>query len=70
MRLLEWQGRVLFRKFDIPVPRGVVVDDAHGASRAAEEIGAPVVLKAQIPVGGRGKAGGIRLARTPAEAEA
>ncbi len=70
MKLLEWQGRILFERFDIPVPRGVVVEDAPGARRAAEEIGTPVVLKAQIPVGGRGKAGGVRLARTPEEAGA
>ena len=68
MKLLEWQGRVLFEKFGIPIPPGVVAEDAQGARRAAGEIGTPVVLKAQIPVGGRGKAGGIKFAWTPDEA--
>lgn len=69
MKLLEWQGRELFERFGIPVPEGEVVDDPAGARRAAEAVGRPVVLKAQIPVGGRGKAGGIKLARSPDEAE-
>ncbi len=69
MKLLEWQGRELFRRYDIPVPNGEVVEDAAHARRVAEGIGGAVVLKAQIPVGGRGKAGGIKLASTPDEAE-
>lgn len=69
MKLLEWQGRQLFTRFDIPVPRGEVVGDPLHARRVAEEIGKKVVLKAQVPVGGRGKAGGIKLASSPDEAE-
>jgi succinyl-CoA synthetase beta subunit len=52
----------------IPVPRGILVTDAKAAAEAARQIG-PCVVKAQVPVGKRGKAGGIKLANTPAEAE-
>ena len=52
----------------IPIPRGILVTDAKGAAEAADRIG-PCVVKAQVPVGKRGKAGGIKLANTPAEAE-
>ena len=52
----------------IPIPRGILVTDAKGAAEAARQIG-PCVVKAQVPVGKRGKAGGIKLANTPAEAE-
>ena len=52
----------------IPMPRGILVTDAKGAADAAAQIG-PCVVKAQVPVGKRGKAGGIKLANTPAEAE-
>lgn len=69
MKLLEWQGRKLFTRFGIPIPEGEVVGDPAGARRVAETIGGPVVLKAQIPVGGRAKAGGIKLAASPDEAE-
>ena len=69
MRLLEWQGREILAREGIPVPEGEVVDDPKEAGRVAERLGRPVVLKAQVPVGGRGKAGGIQLARTPKEAE-
>lgn len=69
LRLLEWQGREVLAGAGIPVPEGEVATNAKGAKEIAARLGRPVVLKAQIPVGGRGKAGGIRLARTPAEAE-
>jgi succinyl-CoA synthetase beta subunit len=52
----------------IPIPRGILVTDAKAAAEAAAQIG-PCVVKAQVPVGKRGKAGGIKLANTPAEAE-
>jgi succinyl-CoA synthetase beta subunit len=52
----------------IPIPRGILVTDAKAAAEAADRIG-PCVVKAQVPVGKRGKAGGIKLANTPAEAE-
>lgn len=69
MRLLEWQGRAIFERAGIPVPRGGVARTPAEAREAASEARGPVVLKAQVPVGGRGKAGGIRPARDPAEAE-
>lgn len=70
MRLLEWQGREILRQEGIEVPQGEVADRPEAARAVAERLGKPVVLKAQVPVGGRGKAGGIRLARSPEEAEA
>ncbi len=70
VRLLEWQGREILIREGIAVPEGEVVTEPAEARRVAERLKRPVVLKAQVPVGGRGKAGGIRLARTPEEAEA
>lgn len=69
MRLLEWQGRAILAREGISVPEGEVVASPEEAARVAERLGRPVVLKAQVPVGGRGKAGGIRLAQTPTEAK-
>jgi len=68
--LLEWQGRDLFIQAGIPVPPGKVVHTPAQAAQAAREIGLPVVIKAQVPVGGRGKAGGVRVAAAAAEAAA
>ncbi len=65
MRLLEWQGRDILEKAEIPVPRGGVVRTPDEARVATATVGGPVVLKAQVPVGGRGKAGGIRFAENP-----
>ncbi|MFO8034010.1 MAG: ADP-forming succinate--CoA ligase subunit beta [Candidatus Bipolaricaulota bacterium] len=70
MRLLEWQGRELMAQAGIPVPQGAVVRSPPEAREVAQEIAGPVVLKAQVPVGGRGKAGGIRTAAGPEEAQA
>lgn len=64
MKLFEYQAKKLFAHHTIPVPRGEVADDPEGARAAAERIGR-VVIKAQVHVGGRGKAGGIKLAETP-----
>ena len=69
MRLLEWQGREIFERSGIPVPPGELVRTPEGARGAAERLGCPVVLKAQVPIGGRGKAGGIKKAARPEEAE-
>jgi succinyl-CoA synthetase beta subunit len=68
--LHEFQGKELFRRYGIPVSEGRVVTSSADARAAAEELGGPVVVKAQVLTGGRGKAGGIKLAETPAEAEA
>ncbi|MEM2126925.1 MAG: ADP-forming succinate--CoA ligase subunit beta [Candidatus Bathyarchaeia archaeon] len=68
MKLLEYEAKDVFRGFGIPVPRGKVAESAEGAVRAAEMIGGQVVVKAQVPVGGRGKAGGILVAETPERA--
>lgn len=69
MKLHEYQSKILFSKFNVPIPRGRVVSTANEAKQIAEELGGRVVIKAQVLVGGRGKAGGIRLAKSPKEAE-
>jgi len=68
LRLLEFQGKSLFRDYGIPVPRGETCETPDGAANAASRLGGAVVLKAQVPVGGRGKASGISTAATPEEA--
>jgi succinyl-CoA synthetase beta subunit len=68
--LYEFQGKELFRRFGIPVSEGRLATTPAEARTAAHELGGPVVVKAQVLTGGRGKAGGIRLADTPADAEA
>jgi succinyl-CoA synthetase beta subunit len=68
--LHEYQGKELFRRYGIPVSDGVLATSPAEARAAAESIGAPVVVKAQVLIGGRGKAGGIKLASSPEEAEA
>jgi succinyl-CoA synthetase beta subunit len=68
--LYEYQGKQLFARFGIPVSDGRVAASAEEARAAAEELGGQVVVKAQVLTGGRGKAGGIKLAETPDEAEA
>ncbi len=67
MRLYEFEGKKLFKKFGLPIPNGTVVADVEAAVRAAEENKAAVVLKSQVLTGGRGKAGGVKIAETPAE---
>ncbi len=69
MDLYEYQGKELFRRFGIPVSEGRLATSPEEARRAAEEIGGQVVVKAQVLIGGRGKAGGIKLAEGPADAE-
>jgi len=68
MRLYEYEGKEMFGKGGIPVPRGSVVESAEGARRVASEIGKEVAIKAQILTGRRGKAGGIKFAKIPDEA--
>ena len=68
MDLFEYQGKQLFAQYDIPVSPGEAVTEVEAAVDAANRIGYPVVLKAQVQVGGRGKAGGVKLASNEAEA--
>jgi len=68
--LMEYQAKELFAKHDVPVTLGTVVEKADDAAAAAEQLGGRVVVKAQVKVGGRGKAGGVKLAETPDEAVA
>jgi succinyl-CoA synthetase beta subunit len=68
--LHEHQGKELFRRYGIPVSDGLLATSPEEARAAAETIGGQVVVKAQVLTGGRGKAGGIKLASTPDEAEA
>src|ERR671910_1759021 len=70
MDLLEYQGKQLFARHGVPVPDGRPATTVPEAVEAAEELGYPVVIKAQVQIGGRGKAGGIKLAKDRAEAEA
>jgi succinyl-CoA synthetase beta subunit len=67
--LLEYQGKQLFARHGVPVPDGRVADTVDAAVEAAEAIGYPCVIKAQVQIGGRGKAGGIKVAQDKAEAE-
>lgn len=69
MKLQEYQSKQYFSKFGIPIPKGRVAATANEAKQIAEELGGRVVVKSQVLVGGRGKAGGIRLAKSPEEAE-
>jgi succinyl-CoA synthetase beta subunit len=69
MKLHEYQSKQIFAQNGIPIPRGRVAANSGEAKQIAEELGGRVVIKAQVLVGGRGKAGGIRLVKNPAEAE-
>jgi succinyl-CoA synthetase beta subunit len=68
--LLEYQGKQVFSKHGIPVPEGKRAVTPQEARAAAEALGFPVVVKAQVQIGGRGKAGGIKVAKDAGEAEA
>ena len=69
MDLYEYQGKDLFARVGIPVSEGRLALSPEEARQAAEELGGPVVVKAQVLTGGRGKAGGVKLADDPADAE-
>lgn len=69
MRLHEYQSKEVFAGNNIPIPRGRLASTPEEAKLIAEELNGPVVLKAQVLVGGRGKAGGVRLVNSPEEAE-
>ena len=68
MDLFEYQAKELFAKHNVPTTPGRVTDSAEDAKAIAEEIGKPVMVKAQVKVGGRGKAGGVKYAATPDDA--
>ncbi|MDR2662812.1 MAG: ADP-forming succinate--CoA ligase subunit beta [Treponema sp.] len=68
MKLLEYQAAAIFRNYDIPVQKGVVIDDKTGAAEKIRGLAFPVVIKAQVQTGGRGKAGGVKFAGGPEEA--
>lgn len=68
MKLYEYEAKDIFKNYGIPVPKGKVASTPEEAYEIAEEIGRPVVVKAQVLVAGRGKAGGIKKASTPEEA--
>jgi succinyl-CoA synthetase beta subunit len=69
MDLLEYQGKQLFARHGVPVPSGAPATTVQAAVAAADEIGYPCVIKAQVQIGGRGKAGGIKVANDRQEAE-
>jgi succinyl-CoA synthetase beta subunit len=64
MKLHEYQSKQIFGTFGVPVPQGIVAETPAEARAAAEKIGLPVVIKSQVLVGGRGKAGGVKVAKT------
>ena len=69
MKLHEYQSKLIFAKYGIPIPKGRVAATAQEARHIAEELGGRVVIKSQVLVGGRGKAGGVKLAKNSEEAE-
>lgn len=69
MKLHEYQSKAIFAKYGIPIPKGTIAENAEHARQVASQIGNKVVIKSQVLVGGRGKAGGIKVAATPDEAE-
>ena len=70
MNIHEYQAKEIFRKYGIPIPPGEVATTAEEAEKIARKFGSTVVVKAQVHAGGRGKAGGVKLAKTPEEAKA
>lgn len=69
MKLHEYQSKHILARYGVPIPKGKIAATANEAKQIAEELGSRVVIKAQVLVGGRGKAGGIRLAKSPKETE-
>ncbi|MBM15495.1 MAG: ADP-forming succinate--CoA ligase subunit beta [Nitrospina sp.] len=70
MKIHEYQAKEILRKYNVPVPNGVLISSKSEAAKAAKKVGTKVVVvKAQIHAGGRGKGGGVKLAKSPAEAE-
>jgi len=71
MKIHEYQAKGILKEFGVPTPKGIVTDTADDAAidKIVEELGLPLVVKAQIHAGGRGKGGGVKLAKTAAEAK-
>ena len=69
MDLYEYQARDVFESYGVPVLPGIIADTPAEARAAAEKLGGVVVVKAQVKIGGRGKAGGVKVAKNPDEAE-
>ena len=69
MDLFEYQARDIFEKYNVPFLKGLIADTPEQAQKAAEQIGGTVVVKAQVKIGGRGKAGGVKVAHSPEEAK-
>lgn len=69
MKLHEYQSKKIFDRYEVPIPKGRLANIANEAKQIAEELGGRVVIKSQVLVGGRGKAGGIRLANDPEQAK-
>ncbi|MCL1979772.1 MAG: acetate--CoA ligase family protein, partial [Proteobacteria bacterium] len=67
MKIHEYQAKELFRKYNVPTPKGKLALTSDEVAKIAEEFGYPVVVKAQVHAGGRGKGGGVKLAKTPAD---
>ncbi|MFH1676959.1 MAG: ATP-grasp domain-containing protein, partial [bacterium] len=68
MKIQEYHAREIFKRYGLPVPDSRIATGALEARNFAEEFGFPVVIKAQVLVGGRGKAGGVKIAKDSAEA--
>ncbi|NWG12874.1 MAG: acetate--CoA ligase family protein, partial [Acidobacteria bacterium] len=69
MKIHEYQAKKILAQYGVPIPRGDAATDPYEAYEIARRLAGPVVVKAQIHAGGRGKGGGIKLAASPAEAE-
>ena len=70
MKIHEYQAKEILRKYNVPVPNGILITKKSEAAEAAKKLGTDVVvIKAQIHAGGRGKGGGVKLAKNPQEAE-
>ena len=70
MKIHEYQAKEILRKYSVAVPNGVLISEKSEAAQAAKKLGTNiVVVKAQIHAGGRGKGGGVKLAKTPQEAQ-
>src|SRR5260370_41619372 len=68
MKIHEYQGKEIFKRYGVPIPRGILAQTPEEAEKAAKTLATPVmVVKAQIQAGGRGKAGGVKIAKSPGE---